>query len=88
MGSLGWLRRALLGAALLAFSGFALSLIHERHRPRFALPALTFLWGAFWWLVGGLTQLEIAGRSLGQWRFAVLYLAVALGAATLRRRTP
>ncbi|MEO8160569.1 MAG: DUF2339 domain-containing protein [Arenimonas sp.] len=78
-----------LAAALLAFSGFALSLIHERHRPRFALPALTFLWAAFWWLVGGLTQLDIAGRGIGQWRFAVLYLAATLViAALLRNRLP
>jgi uncharacterized membrane protein len=38
-----------LGAALLAFSGFALSLIHDRHKPRFALPALLFCWAVFWW---------------------------------------
>src|SRR4249919_613367 len=74
-----------LGAALLSFSGFALSLIHDRHRPRFALPALLFWWAALWWLVGGLTQMEIAARTLGQWRFAVLYLALAIGTAALLR---
>jgi len=74
-----------LGAALLAFSGFALSLIHDRHRPRFALPALLFWWAAFWWLVGGLTQMDIAGRTLGQWRFAELYVAAAIAIAALLR---
>jgi len=76
-----------LGAALLAFSGFALSLIHDRHKPRFFLPPLLFWWGTFWWLVAGLTQLDIAERSLGAWRFAILYLGVAIAvAAVLRER--
>jgi uncharacterized membrane protein len=76
-----------LGAALLAFSGFALSLIHDRHKPRFALPALLFCWATFWWLVGGITQLEIAERTIGEWRYSALYLALAIGfAAVLRDR--
>jgi uncharacterized membrane protein len=74
-----------LGAALLAFSGFALSLIHERHKPRFALPALLFAWAAFWWLVGGLTQLELAKSGIGQWMFAILYVAIGMAAAALLR---
>ena len=74
-----------LGAAILAFSGFALSLVHERHRPRFSLPALLFGWGALWWLVGGIGQLDLAKASLGQWRFAMLYLTLAIVGAGLLR---
>jgi uncharacterized membrane protein len=73
------------GAALLAFSGFALSLIHDRHKPRFALPPLLFAWAAGWWLVSGLTQFDLAQKSLGEWRFAILYLSVSMGAAALLR---
>jgi uncharacterized membrane protein len=78
-----------LGAALLAFSGFALSLIHDRHKPRFALPPLLFAWASFWWLVGGLTQLDLAKDGIGQWRFASFYVTVGLVlAAVLRDRLP
>jgi uncharacterized membrane protein len=78
-----------LGAAMLAFSGFALALIHERHKPRFALPPLLFAWGAFWWLVGGLTQLDLAGDGTGRWQFATCYVAAAIAlAALLRDRLP
>jgi hypothetical protein len=76
-----------LGAALLAFSGFALSLVHDRHKPRFALPALLFCWASCWWLVGGLPQLELAEHSIGEWRFSILYLGAAIAvAARLRSR--
>jgi uncharacterized membrane protein len=74
-----------LGAVMLAFSGFALSLVHDRHKPRFALPAVLFWWGSFWWLVGGLTQIDTAGHSLGEWRFSILYIAVSIGAAAIVR---
>jgi uncharacterized membrane protein len=74
-----------LGAAMLAFSGYALSLIHDRHKPVFALPALLFCWASFWWLVGGLTQIDLAGRGIGEWRFAILYLAVAIATAAIVR---
>ena len=78
-----------LGAALLAFSGFALSLIHDRHKPRFFLPQLLFAWAAFWWLVGGLTQMDLAKYPLGQWRFAILYVSIAIAAAAvLRNKLP
>jgi uncharacterized membrane protein len=74
-----------LGGALLAFSGFALSLIHDRHKPRFFLAPMLFWWGAFWWLVAGATQLDLAEHSLGEWRFAILYLAAALAVSALLR---
>jgi uncharacterized membrane protein len=74
-----------LGAAMLAFSGFALALVHDRHKPRFALPPLLFWWGAFWWLVGGMTQIDTAGHSLGEWRFSILYVAVSIATAALVR---
>lgn len=76
-----------LGAAILAFAGFALSLMHDRHRARFALPALLFVWASCWWLFAGISQLDRADASIGQWRFAALYLAVSVaGAALLRER--
>ena len=77
-----------LGAAMLAFAGFALSLIHDRHRPRFALPALLFVWASGWWISAGISQLDRAHASMiGEWRFAALYLAVSVaGAALLRAR--
>jgi uncharacterized membrane protein len=74
-----------LGAAILSFSGFALSLIHDRLRPRFALPSLLFAWAVLWWLAGGITQMDRAELSLGAWRFAILYLAASLLAASLLR---
>ena len=74
-----------LGAALLSFSGYVLSLIHDRHRPRFALPAMLFCWATLWWFAGAATQLDLAALSIGQWRFSILILAVTLGAAALLR---
>jgi uncharacterized membrane protein len=76
-----------LGAAILAFSGFALSLVHDRYRPRFKLPMLLFAWAMFWWFVGGITQIDHAERSLGAWQFASLYLSASLLAASLLRKT-
>jgi uncharacterized membrane protein len=77
-----------LGAALLSFSGFALALIHDRHRPVPGLPALLFAWGVLWWLVGAGGQMDQATASgFGEWRFLTVYLAVsALLAALLRQR--
>ncbi len=74
-----------LGAAMLAFAGFALALIHERHAPRFALPAIAFWWGMLWWAFGGLAQLDLAGRVIGEWQFAGVYVAISLGAAAALR---
>lgn len=88
-GALLLLNAEWLGAALLAFSGFALSLIHDRHKPRFALPPLLFAWACFWWLVGGLTQLDLAKPGIGEWRFASFYVTCGLVlAAVLRDRLP
>ena len=65
-----------LGGAILAFAGFALSLIHERHRPRYGLPVLMFVWATVWLLFAGATQLDLArDRDIGSWRFGILYLA-------------
>ncbi len=73
-----------LGAAILSFSGFALALIHDRHRPMFGLPLLLFAWGVLWWAVGAFGQLDDASRgTLGEWRFMALYLAVSSIVATL-----
>jgi len=74
-----------LGAAILAFSGFALALIHDRHRPRFALPPILFVWATFWWAAAAITQMDIAESSLGEWRFAMLYLATSVATAALLR---
>jgi uncharacterized membrane protein len=75
-----------LGGAILAFAGFALSLIHERHRPRYGLPVLMFVWATFWLLLAGATQWDLAGElDIGSWRFGMLYLAaIAVLAGWLR----
>lgn len=79
-----------LGAAILSFSGFALALVHDRHRPRYGLPALLFAWAVFWWATAGIGQLDDADKTdLGPWRFASLYLgASTVLACLLRRRLP
>ena len=67
-----------LGAAILSFSGFALALIHDRHRPAMGLPLMLFAWGVIWWAVGALGQLDDASRStLGEWPFMSLYLGIS-----------
>jgi uncharacterized membrane protein len=75
------LNAAWLGAAMLSFSGFALSLVHDRHQPRFGIAAASFWWAMAWWAIGGLLQLELARRSIGAWPFAALYLAVSMAIA-------
>jgi uncharacterized membrane protein len=72
-----------LGAAILAFSGFALSLLHERHKPVAALPVLLFAWAAAWWGFAGLTQMDRAELSIGAWQFAILYLAITAAVSAL-----
>ena len=85
----GWLllNAQWLGAAILAFSGFALACIHDRHAPRHGLPALLFGWALLWWGVAMATQFDDAGRTvLGAWRFSALWLGgSALLAAVLAR---
>ena len=84
------LNPAWLGAALIGFAGFALSLIHDRRRPIALLPAVLFTWATAWWLIAALTQLDLA-RTLGygQWRFAMGYFAGTIAiAALLRARLP
>jgi uncharacterized membrane protein len=76
---------AWLGAAMLSFAGFALSLIHERHHPAHGLPALAFWWGVAWWAGAGLGQLDLAAASLGTWSFCAYYLAASLLLATVLR---
>ncbi len=78
---------AWLGAAMLSFSGFALSLIHDRHHPRHGIPAITFWWGLLWWAVGGLLQLDLAVASIGQWQFAALYLTASMALSAALRIT-
>ena len=76
-----------LGAAILSFSGFALALIHDRHRPSQGLPAVLFVWAVFWWAAGGVGQLDEARlTTLGQWPFAAFYLAASAVLACLLRR--
>lgn len=74
-----------LGAAIIAFSGYALSLVHDRMKPRYRLPWLLFGWATFWWLAAGSLQLDLAQQSLGEWQFATLYLAVTAAGAILLR---
>lgn len=76
---------AWLGAAILAFSGYALSLIHDRHRPINPLAALLFCWATFWWLVGARSQFDQAELGVGIWHFLMLYLSITLAIAALLR---
>jgi uncharacterized membrane protein len=76
---------AWLGAAMLSFAGFALSLMHDRHRPRFGVPALAFWWGVLWWAVGGLGQLSLADDGIGAWTWSACYLAVSAALAAVLR---
>ena len=77
-----------LGLAVLAFAGFALSLIHDRYKPVPALPMLLFAWAVFWWLFGWLDQMHQASDMLvGYTRFGLLYLSVSAAlVAVLRER--
>jgi uncharacterized membrane protein len=76
-----------LGVAVISFAGFALSLIHDRHRPVPALPLLLFGWAVFWWLFGWLDQMHQAkDMLLGASRFGVLYLAVSAALVALLRQ--
>lgn len=78
-----------LGAAILAIGGYLLSVIHDRHRPRFGLPALLFVWATFWWTIAALSQFGIAERSFGAWQFLMIALAASVAlAAVLRDRLP
>jgi uncharacterized membrane protein len=75
-----------LGAVFLAFSGFALSLIHDRHRPLPALPAILFLWACFWWWTANTTQIGRADETLGAWRYLMLAMATSVVLSTGLRR--
>jgi uncharacterized membrane protein len=79
------LNGAWLGAAMLAFAGFALARIHDRHHPRHGLPALLFGWAVLWWAIGGIGQADMAEHSIGSWVFVGAYLAVTIATAALLR---
>lgn len=70
------------GAVILSFSGFALSLIHDRHKPMPALSVLLFLWGTFWWVVAVATQMDIADAGIGVWTYVMASLAGTMLLAT------
>jgi uncharacterized membrane protein len=75
-----------LGAALIAFAGFALSLIHDRLRPIRVLPVALFAWATLWWFVAGAVQLDLADRlGIGEWRFCMGYFAGTIAAAAILR---
>jgi uncharacterized membrane protein len=76
---------AWLGAAMLSFAGFALSLMHDRHRPRFGVPVLAFWWAMLWWAVGGIGQVALADAGIGEWTWCAFYLAVTVALAAVLR---
>jgi uncharacterized membrane protein len=84
------LNPAWLGAAIIAFAGYVLGLIHDRMRPIPLLPLVLFVWATAWWLIAALTQFEIANTvGVGAWRFALGYFAGTIAvAAILRARLP
>ncbi|HEV2607272.1 MAG TPA: DUF2339 domain-containing protein, partial [Xanthomonadaceae bacterium] len=79
-----------LGAAIIALSGYVLSLVHDRQRPIPLLPLVLFVWATAWWLIAALTQFDIANTvGVGEWRFGLGYLAGTIAfAAILRARLP
>lgn len=75
------------GAALIALSGFLLSLLFGRigKSPRSA--AVLFVWAGFWWFGAALGDFGRAQAGIGIWPFSMLYLAFTLAAAgALRSR--
>lgn len=75
-----------LGAAIIAFSGYVLSVVHDRMRPIPLLPALLFVWATAWWLIAGLTQFDLANTiGVGEWRFGMGYLAGTIALAAILR---
>ena len=80
------LNPAWLSAALIAFSGFALGLIHDRLRPIRLLPALLFVWATLWWFVACATQLDRADAlGIGEWRYCMGYFAATIAVAAILR---
>ena len=77
--------RPLAWRPILAFAGFALSLLHARHRPLPALEIGLFAWACVWWLFGGALELERGERAIGMLPFVLAYLgATAVLAGVLR----
>ena len=85
----GWLllNSQWLGAAIIAFSGFALSCIHDRHAPRYGFPQLLFAWAVRWWAVATASQFDDAAfTALGDWRYGALALGASAALAALLSR--
>ena len=76
-----------LGAAILAFAGFALSLLHARHRPLPALEIVLFVWACGWWLSGGVLELGRGARAIGMLPFVLAYLGATIALAGVLRGT-
>jgi uncharacterized membrane protein len=75
-----------LGGAMLAFAGYALSLIHDRHRPIKPLAILLFVWATGWWLLAATTQKQEMQLTADQmWRFLIVYSAITAAVAALLR---
>jgi uncharacterized membrane protein len=80
------LNPAYLGAFILAISGFLMSYIFKAYRNDKVMPVLLFIWACVWWFVGGLSDMEVASKTIGAWPYVVLYGAVTMLISTLLMR--
>jgi uncharacterized membrane protein len=75
------------GAALIALSGFLLSLLYGRLGESRRMAAVLFVWAGLWWFGAALGDFGRARAGIGIWPFGMLYLAFTMAAAgALRSR--
>lgn len=75
------------GAALIALSGFLLSLLFGRLGESRRAAAVLFVWAGFWWFGAAIGEFGRARAGIGIWPFGMLYLAFTMAlAAVLRSR--
>ncbi len=73
------------GAALIALSGFLLSLLFGRLGEAKRLAALLFVWAGLWWFGAAIGEFGRAQEGMGIWPFGMLYLAFTMALATVLR---
>lgn len=69
------------GAALIALSGFALSLLFGRLGDSRRAAAVLFVWAGLWWFGAALGDFGRARAGIGIWPFGMLYLAFTMAVA-------
>lgn len=71
-----------LGAAMLAVAGLLISWMHER-AGKMAIAWLAVCWALFWWVVGGVHELELQFDGQREWMFSALYVSLTAALAAL-----